>query len=598
MFGIERGKSGSIVVWLILGVLALAFGLTFGLPSDQLSMGESGLVKVHGENVTKEDYAYQQRAIITILGGLPEGKQAQAMGVREEILEAVIERLVLADAGKDLGLEAEIRDAELQIRDGYHIVLGYDVPFPWANGSFDYKAFQAELRGRFLVSEARYLEIQREEIIASQVRDLILASVAVPEPEVWAAYEQENNQLSLRYVELKFADYAELVDPTTEEVDAWMLEHEDELGEMVERDAARFLKLPAEVDLRFIEVSKPVQPPESAGAEVRALYEANLAGARAKIDAARKAITEGGESFASVARNVSDDVDTQRSGGYYGWAQITTETGSGLDPAIDEAAKTLEDGQVSEVVETDGAYYLVLVAGHREGDVPEDLIRRELAYEAVRKARGRELAQQAADEALLAMREGKDLDDVFASAPVLGGEGEGEGENIEDYAIVPRDLTPRYDVDETGLFSYGGTIPGIGTNPKLTIAAWDASAESPNLDQAFDVPGGLLLASVAERQEATREGYAEDRAKHYEKLAFQRGTQMITAFTRRRCYVGKAKVDIRTNDKLVDALMTYEEPMVDPETGVPLTPPYEVCARVGDRGGLLQLARLGGAVAP
>src|SRR5690606_3034237 len=62
MFGLERGKGGSIAVWLILGILALAFGLTFGLPSDQLSFGENGLVKVHGQNVGNDDFVYQRQA--------------------------------------------------------------------------------------------------------------------------------------------------------------------------------------------------------------------------------------------------------------------------------------------------------------------------------------------------------------------------------------------------------------------------------------------------------------------------------------------------------------------------------------------------------
>src|SRR5205085_6399159 len=41
MAGSERGKGGSLAAWLILGILLIAFGFGFGLPSDQLSMGES-----------------------------------------------------------------------------------------------------------------------------------------------------------------------------------------------------------------------------------------------------------------------------------------------------------------------------------------------------------------------------------------------------------------------------------------------------------------------------------------------------------------------------------------------------------------------------
>ena len=172
MLGLERGKGGNIVVWLILGVLALAFGFTFGLPSDQLSFGESGLLKVHGENVTKEDFVYQRRAISWVIP-LPEGEEAQNMGVREEVLEAVIERLVLTHVGEQLGLAAELRDAELLTKDGFLLVLDQDRPWPWADkDTFDYEMLKRGLM-QFNVSEARYLEIQRQELLARQVRDLI-----------------------------------------------------------------------------------------------------------------------------------------------------------------------------------------------------------------------------------------------------------------------------------------------------------------------------------------------------------------------------------------------------------------------------------------
>src|SRR5687767_9465500 len=99
MLGTERGKGGNLVAWLILGILAIAFGFTFGLPSDQLSLGQHGLVKVHGEAVGNEDFVYQTQAIARVIG-LPEGEEAQTFGVREEVLEAAIERLVLAHVGE------------------------------------------------------------------------------------------------------------------------------------------------------------------------------------------------------------------------------------------------------------------------------------------------------------------------------------------------------------------------------------------------------------------------------------------------------------------------------------------------------------------
>ena len=183
MLGIERGKGGNLVVWLILGILAVAFGFTFGLPSDQLSMGDSGLVKVHGQSVSKEDFVYQKRAISWVVP-LPEGEDAQAVGVREEVLEAVIERLVLGELGEQLGMHAETRDAELLTKDGFLLVLDQDRPWPWADKDrFDYEMLKRGLF-QFNVSETRYLEFQRQELLARWVRDLIAASITIrPSPQ-------------------------------------------------------------------------------------------------------------------------------------------------------------------------------------------------------------------------------------------------------------------------------------------------------------------------------------------------------------------------------------------------------------------------------
>ena len=43
-----RRRSTSFLSWIILGAIALIFGLQFGLPSDSLSVAPGSLAKVHG----------------------------------------------------------------------------------------------------------------------------------------------------------------------------------------------------------------------------------------------------------------------------------------------------------------------------------------------------------------------------------------------------------------------------------------------------------------------------------------------------------------------------------------------------------------------
>jgi hypothetical protein len=176
------------------------------------------------------------------------------------------------------------------------------------------------------------------------------------------------------------------------------------------------------------------------------------------------------------------------------------------------------------------------------------------------------------------------MDELFKSEPALGD----DPETIEDFGISENPLAkPQPEVQETGLFNYGAAIPGIGANPALTNAAWDADMDAPIIDQVFDVPGGVLIAKVAERQVASKEDFAEAREELYPRVVRNRGLQVLSAFTKRRCFIGKAKVEVRANEAAIKKIMNYGVEVPKDENGVPLLPPYRVCSRVGDRGGLI-----------
>ena len=59
-----RKSSSSVFAWLLLGALAMVFGLSFGLPSDTLTLGDRPLASVHGERVTRDDFVYQYNTVM------------------------------------------------------------------------------------------------------------------------------------------------------------------------------------------------------------------------------------------------------------------------------------------------------------------------------------------------------------------------------------------------------------------------------------------------------------------------------------------------------------------------------------------------------
>jgi peptidyl-prolyl cis-trans isomerase D len=431
--------------------------------------------------------------------------------------------------------------------------------------------------------------------LARTTRDIIRASVAVSDQELRQEYDRRQNRISLSYVRFTSSHYAEIVDPSAEEVAGYVAANKEMLQNRYEAQGARFVKLPPQVRLRFIRVERPTVP-EDADAELKKTLGEQDAVARARINDARAQIV-GGESFQNVAREVSQDAATARGGGDYGWVSVEG-TGSGLEAVIDEAAQALEIGELSKVLPGEEAYYLVRTDGKREGDVPEADALEELAFEALRQERGKILAKQAAEEGLLAVKDGQPMSKLFAAPDALGATGPGiEALSMGSELPAPGtvvDNRPR--IEETGLFARGRSIPGIGANPEVTEAAWAADPADEVIDRVFESAAGFLIAGVEDKQQGTNEGFAESRNDLFRELTERRAGPIISKFGRRRCLEARGHGDIKPNAEQIKRQISYETKKSFDESGKRVIKPYSMCDRVGNRGGMLTVsANLAGA---
>lgn len=582
MLNFFRRTASSVFAWIILGVLAIVFGLSFGPASDNLTFGGGSYVKVHGESLSDEQFVFQRNFMGRIIDlDRMDPRYRELVGLNEEILEAAVEREVLFESGHALGLEATQDDAEELVLAGQFIVLGET--FDWlGNIPFNYDLFKKSFLGGLQISEPNYFDIQRRELLARTVRDLIAASVVVTEGEVRAAYDEDANRLSLRYARYEALRFGDLLDPTPAEIEAWREANLDELRKQYTSQGSRFAKLPKQVRAWVIEIRKP----ESAAADDDAPDKADEPGgldrARQTILAARKRVVDG-EDFRKVAREVSQHESSVR-GGELGW--VAQSAGTGIDPALDGQLAAIELGAVSEPIEGDKALYLLLVRERREGDIAEDAALPELAEEGVRRAKGRELARAAAEEDLAAIVAGAALTDVFVGGSALGGDA-----GIEQ---VGSDARRKVKLDETGSFAKGAPVPGLGQAPDILAAAWGAAPDQGLIDQVFTIGDDVVLVGVVDKTEANDAGYAEARPQIYRALVERKGDLITSRWTYRQCLEAKGKGDISTNDARVQRLMTYETKLAKDESGKQVLRPYEVCDRVGNRGGLLRTGVAGG----
>ncbi|MGH1341580.1 MAG: peptidylprolyl isomerase [Nannocystales bacterium] len=581
MLDFLRQSSTSFWAWLILLALAAAFGLSFGLPSDSLSFGNKPIVEVHGATINDDDY----RAQYSLMGGVvripKDARMQQMFGVKEEVLESLIERELLAHAGEEMGLAATAHDAEDLVAHGHMIILGMSVSWLGDLDQFNYKMFK-NLLANYQLPENRFLELQSREVLARSVRDLVRSSVVIPEPVLREQYEASANKLSLQYARYEIGPYADLVDPSEEDVEAWMEEHSDELKKTLGTQGSRFTKLPEQIRVSVIAIDKPA-------AEAS---EALTTAARTKADDARTRI-EAGATFREVARDVSDDEGTGRKGGDFGWTGV--KVGTGLDPALDKALRTLEVDALSEIIEGDNDFFIVRVEGKREGDVPEEDALRELAAEAIAQSKGKALAKAAAEEDRDAVLGGASIDDVFAAPGAVPGLEDAaiDGEEGDSTPAEAKPARPKAELRETGLFSKSAPIPNLGLMPDLVDAAWASDTETAILDAVYETQGALIIAGLKAKEGATDEGFAEAREQLYTTAWMRKGMQITANWAERLCLEAKGKGGVTVSEDKVQRLVTYDIETKEGEEPEGFKP-YSVCDRVGNQGGLLRAGMFGG----
>ncbi|MCX4242085.1 peptidylprolyl isomerase [Paraliomyxa miuraensis] len=600
-----RRKSTSFLSWFILGGIALVFGLQFGLPSDSLTLGPDGLAEVYGEEIRKEDFNFQTRMASTMGFAMPkEAELREMIGVNEELLDGAVERMLLAHEARKMGLAATQKEAEDLVLDGHAMMFGIRNDFLRKEDKFNYSIFKNNWLRSLGINEDHYLQHQSEELLAQTLRDLMTASIVVPESEVRREYEATANTLTLRYARYEFAAFADLVDPTPEQLDAYVAAHADALEQRYESQKTRFTALPKQARLQLVQVAAN---PE----------------AKAALEQARAGIEAGTERLSGVARTRSMH-DTAGRGGDYGWVDEDSQTASDLPDAVRRAVPGLATEAVSEVIEADGSLWLLRVTERREGDVPKELALRELAEEGVRDEQGRELARRAAEEDQNAVAGGTPLLEVFARPGALGEttlfggkpiealplEGAPEGSPptegapqapAEGAPAAPTDplagvARPKAELQSTIPFAKGQKIPELGAVPGLVDDAWAQEGDAELLDGIYEVQGAVLLAGVENREKATDEGYAQVRQELYDRLRRLEASRLVGTWAKRRCFDAKGRGDIKVSEETIKRLTTYDTPAEDEGEGEgkdgeepekPEKPAFTVCDRVGGGGGFL-----------
>ena len=431
-----------LLVVLLSAVFALQFG--GGQAEGCAAGGSTYLARVYDQTLSRGDFeaAYS----VANFGRLPEETQ-RSMRLPQLVLDGLIDRTLLAREARKVGFEVSQDDVMARfVNDGIILLsLGVGAPPMLPQGeipvSFADKegAFNKDLAERYIQNGLRrsvgeFADAQVDEYLAARMRELVRSSVNVSEAEVWEDYVRENDNAKIKYVRFSPAYYLGQKPPTTDAaLQSWIAGNDERLNVEYEANKHRYTNLEKQVRARHILVKAGSYASDEQKAE-----------AKKKAEALQKRAAKG-EDFTELARKNSDDQVTAKKGGDIGFLRK-----GAMPESFDQVLFSMEIDAVSGVVETPYGFHVIKALAVREGDVPVEDARQELAEGLYRAdwldARAREVAA-----GTLAAWRGNQDDELLAQKL------QAAAETGSESALTPA-------LEETVDFGRADTpIPGVST---------------------------------------------------------------------------------------------------------------------------------------
>jgi peptidyl-prolyl cis-trans isomerase D len=477
-----RGIALAFMIIMLSAVFVLQFG---GPQADGCSKRAGALyaAEVYGEKISLNEY----RAAFALVGGdryPPEMVKQYQLDTM--VLHGLVERSLLAKQARDLGFDISADEVMQKVaEDGVvHTSMSVNAgPYlpPSRPYRFDFKdqkgKFNKDNLKRFIQYQLRrsveeFANEQVDETLAQNMRDLVTSQVAVSSGEVWDAFVREKETVKLKYARFSPVFYQQQLHPTDADIKAWITANQKDVDAEYEKEKHRYTGLEKQVHARHI----LIKVDDKAGDDAKAAAQAKAEGLLAR---ARK-----GEDFGKLARDNSEDTGSAKKGGDLGW----NPKGRMVKP-FDDAQFALQPGQLSEVVPSTFGFHVIKVEGVREGDVPVDEAKRELADKLYKERRAAELAQAAAAKALADLKAGKSDDAINAE---LAGKSEADplAPQLRDTQSFGRTDTP---------------IAGPFDGSPLVRAAFEMSLDNKLPDAPMKLGDELIVYRLEDKVLAKKE---------------------------------------------------------------------------------------------
>ncbi len=569
-----------ILVLAAVVAISMVFVIQFrpGTNVDVAAGGPRCVVEISGECIPHVDYLTAYRLAAPNL----DPEQLKQMRLRELVVEGLIERWLLLEDAKRLGITASDEDVkaylaqkslarfslpaareESFIANMAYVTRGLLVGAPYGPAriipvfdpkttKFDYKRYQRWVQRSSGKTEQAFVEFQREELIAARMRSLVKNRVRVSETEAFAKYARANEQLVVDYIKLEESYYQDYVLDTSDEAIAkWALTHEEDVNEKWEEEKEKYLPECRKTRHILVRIDDTATDKDAEKKRVEEVL------AKAKKD------IEEGAAFADVAKRVSEDQTTAKDGGDLGCFAKGKLVRGAAGKKIDDAAAGLEVGKVSDVVESEHGLHLVLVEKVAGEEEATGIGKAALTRELYKKTEAERMVSEGGKQILAAVKDGKTLQQALDAhldavlpeaakkafeAGKSGGDKKDEDAKDEDAKDEDakdddaKDESSGYDawtdparpaVKTGDAFSRGSPPFSRVQNPadagKVLFALEKVGAVPDDLIRLF---GGFAVAQLKERKPVEQAKWDEERVAFMDSLRAQKQTDALVAYVK------------------------------------------------------------------
>ena len=497
-----------------------------------------------------------------------EGKKVREYGLRKHVMEGLVERELLLQEAKRLGIAISDDEIDDELQNGRARVSlpaaetrlpmqlqlcrpnesgsACEVPFEamrlmpvksTQTGAFDYKIYERVVRSATNRSPKEFREMQRRELIAARMRDLVRSRARISEAEALLDFERENSRAVVRSVEVKrdwMMKYA--VDVSDAAVDRWSFENKEQVDEAWKTAKDQFKAGCMLVNELKVEFQPGME--DDAKAELRK-----------KIDDARAQI-KAGVSFESAALRAS----TPGSASAGGDLRCLDGAKPGSEDLV-RAAEKLKPGEISPVLETtDGFHLLKLQQKLTEKDV-EATGRRAVARKLAARFLADDLAKRFSNDLIAKLKEGADLEQATralveqyakvtpakdlakSGAPAPAAASKAEPPALSDADKPTPDVTP----------PFNATLNPIPSAlPSESPAAFAFALEKPGSVHPAPIAtrDGFAVMQLKEKTLAKREDFAKDKLSLMRKLRDKKEREAVVRYLIELRKAGEAKVKV------------------------------------------------------